>query len=228
MVSACPGRSLSAKPGQGMPEGCIFPGVGVMVLPSTRTFPPVCAGNQNVPDNGASPREWVTVVMIVPPVLRCSSVKRCRPIRQSSSLNRSSVLGLVRGKVEEQVAIPAERTVPGVDAGPVLAPFPEGPGVHFGELLPAWGQVRRKGGRSHVAVHRPQRVALRRQGAGVPREDVDAGKVDGCSEVQEPREFAFVSNQVLLAGSSDVRADLPSFRRGRSRPTAPASAWGLP
>ena len=162
-----------------------LPGVGVMVLPSPRAIPPVCAGNQNMPDNGASPWEWVSVVMIVPPVLGCSRVKRCRPIRQSSSLNRSSVLGLVRGKVEEQVAIPAERAVPGVDAGPVLAPFPEGPGVHFGELLPASGQVRRIGVRSHAAVRGPERVALGRQRPGVPREDADAGKVDGCSEVQE-------------------------------------------
>lgn len=168
-----------------MPEGCVFTGVGVMVLPSIRTFAPVCAGNQNVPDNGASPSEWVTVVMIVPPVLRCSRVKRCRPIRQSSSLNRSSVPGLVRSKVEEQVAIPAERAVPGVDAGPVLAPFPEGPGVHFGELLPASGQVRRIGVRSHFADRGPERVALGRQGPGVPRADVDAGKIETRSEVQE-------------------------------------------
>lgn len=39
--------------------------------------------------------------------------------------------------------------------------------------------------RGHVAVRPTERVVLRRQGAGVPREDVDAGEFDGCSEVQE-------------------------------------------
>jgi hypothetical protein len=64
-------------PARSIPEGCIGWKVGLTAWPLVVTFPRASPENQKLPDNGASPAVWMTVVMIRFPILRCSSVKRC-------------------------------------------------------------------------------------------------------------------------------------------------------